>query len=396
MPQPEVIVVNVTSAPGKLGGAVLAAQWHSQYMASKISLELWRMWDKDETIYLDNLTIRNFLSRIKFGSIGKSLPMLAQKVLLESEISNALMSKPPKIVHIQNPAPGFEFEKIARLCKKAGTKVVVSTHGFQEIFDPQYGYDKFYHKIGWNETLVKPLQKAFANVDAFLLGFPEQKELLISKGVPIEKLHLVPNGIDPYYIQPPTQQEISETVQKFSLDLDLPILLFMGNHTLNKGIDTLMKVAANLTTPVTVVVGGKLLKDEPQKWLSAYPSAPNIKVVFTDYLSVAEQRVLYHISRIFLFPSVSETLPLAILEAMGAGLPVVAYNVGGISYELAENAGIVVPLKNFSAFFDAVQYLLNDSIACQEISCNAKLRQKEIFSWDILADKTVEIYRQLI
>jgi alpha-maltose-1-phosphate synthase len=396
MSQPEVIVVNVTSAPGVLGGAVLAAQWHSQYMAAKIPLELWRMWDKDETVSIDRLTVRNFTCQPSFGKLGNYLPKLAQKVLLASDIPKALAANPPKIVHIQNPAPGLEFEKIARQCQQLGTKVVASTHGFQEMFDPQYGYDKFYHKYGWNELLVKPLQRAFAHVDAFLLGYPQQKELLLSKGVSEDKLHLVPNGIDPFYAQPPTEAEKLQTIEKFGLNSDIPILLFMGNHTLNKGIGTLMKVAANLSSPATIVVGGKLLKDEPEKWLTEFDFPPYVKVVFTDFLSVSEQRSLYHISRLFLFPSISETLPLAILEAMGAGLPVIACDVGGISYQLADNAGVVVPLNNFAAFLQAVQTLLDDRSACDRISERSKARQQTIFDWEKLADKTIEIYEQLV
>jgi alpha-maltose-1-phosphate synthase len=106
--------------------------------------------------------------------------------------------------------------------------------------------------------------------------------------------------------------------------------------------------------------------------------------------------VLYHISKLFLFPSISETLPLSILEAMGAGLPVIAYDIGGVSYQLADNSGVVLPLHDFSAFFNAVEKLLNDQTAHQKISENSKIRQQEIFSWDKLADKTIEVYRQLM
>jgi alpha-maltose-1-phosphate synthase len=397
MSQPKVIVAAINSAPGvAVGGAALAAQWHSRYMASKIPLELWRMWDKDETINVDNLTIRNFASKPKFGLVGQYLPKLAKKVFLESDIPKVLRASPPKIVHIQNPGPALEFERIARICREVGTKVVVSTHGFQEVFDPQYGFDKFYHKFGWNEWIIKPIERSFADIDAFLLGYPKQKELLLSKGVPEDKMHLVPNGIDPFYIQPPTEIEKLQTIQKFSLDPDIPIFLFMGNHTLNKGIDTLMRVANNLSSPATIVIGGKLLANEPQKWLSGINLPPYVKVIFTDLLSVVEQRVLYHISTLFLFPSISETLPLSILEAMGAGLPVIAYDVGGISYQLENNAGLSLPLRDFSSFLNAVETLSNDRDACDKMSYHSKIRQQEIFDWNALADKTIEVYNHLI
>jgi glycosyltransferase involved in cell wall biosynthesis len=395
-PKPEVIVVNLTSAPGALGGAGLAAQWHSWFMAKQIPLSLWRMWDKNETKVMDQLTIRNFAARPKFGALGHYLPNLAKKTLLESDIANALSENNPKIVHLQNPSPAIEFEKIAKRCRHTGSKLVVSTHGFQEIFDPHYGFDKWHQKIGWNLLLRKPLHRSFKHVDAFLIGFPQQREFLAKLGVPDHKMHLVPNGIDPFFDQKPTAEERRHVKDKFGLTEDTPVLLFMGNHTMNKGLGTLIKLAATLTTPATVVVGGKLLKDEPEKWLQDVILPPHVRVVFTDFLSVAEQRALYHVSNVFAFPSISETLPLVVLEAMAAGLPTVAFDTGGISYQLADGAGFAVPLNDFNAFKIAVEKLLAKPKLHAQISAASKARQAELFSWQALADKTIAVYRQLL
>lgn len=392
----EIVVVNLTSAPSVVGGAVLAAQWHSWYMAAKMPLTLWRMWDKDECVVLDHLKIRNFASRIKFGTLGSLLPGLAKKVLLESDIVLALRKNPPKIVHLQNPSPALEFEKIARQSSRLGTKVVVSTHGFQEIFDPHYGYDKLYHRIGWNLLLRNPLHRSFKNVDAFLVGFPQQRQFLAGLGVPERKMHLVPNGIDPFFNETATPKECAEVRKKFELQADCPMLLFMGNHTLNKGLGTLIKLATDLTVPATVVIGGKLLKGEPDKWLSGIVLPPHVRVVFTDFLSVAEQRALYHVASVFAFPSISETLPLVILEAMAAGLPVVAFDTGGISYQLEDGAGFAVPLGDFEAFKAAAHRLLADPPLRARMSAAAQKRQQEFFAWDALADKTIAVYQRLL
>jgi alpha-maltose-1-phosphate synthase len=365
----------------------LAALWHSKFLAPKISVELWRMWSSDGFSMDAELGIRDFSCHPKFGWIGKFLPRLARKVYLESAIATALLDDPPKIVHLQNPSPAVEFGKIARLCQKNGIKVVASTHGFQEMFDPQYGW-----KIG----LSGPLHRAFKNVDAFLLGFPEQKSLLASKGVPEEKLFLVPNGIEPFYTEPPSDSEVSDLLRKLHLDRHSPLLLFMGNHTVNKGIGTLMRLAECLSTPATIVVGGKLLEGEPQKWLGSISCAPGVKIVFTDFLSKAEQRVLYHESTLFVFPSISETLPLAVLEAMGAGLPVVAFDTGGVSFELANHSGVVVPIDDFDGFLAGIEKLLADPDARELCSRNSIQRQREFFSWDELASKTMDVYRQLV
>jgi alpha-maltose-1-phosphate synthase len=394
--QPDIVVVNVTSAPGALGGAVLAAQWHSWYMARKRSISLWRMWDRTENTLLDELPIRNFASRPRFGWFGRMLPVMLQKVLLKSDIVVELKRSPPKLVHLQNPAPSLEFAKIAAVCKKQGVKVVASTHGFQECFDPHYGFDKLHQRIGWNLLITRPLRRAFRDVDAFLLGFPEQGAFLTGMGVPASKLFLVQNGIDPYFDAPATEAECDEVRRKFCLDEDTPILLFMGNHTLNKGLGTLMQLAASLEVPATVIVGGQLRDGEPEKWLDDLIVPHHVRVVFTDFLSVAEQRAFYHISRIFVFPSISETLPLVVLEAMAAGLPTVAFATGGIGHQLAEGAGFALSLHDHTAFKAAVLSLLTDDTLHASMSKASRERQRELFAWDALADKTIAVYDQLL
>jgi alpha-maltose-1-phosphate synthase len=394
--RPDVVVVNLTSSPGVLGGATLAAQWHSWHVAAKMPVALWRMWDKDETFIMDYLPVRNFTSRVKFGAAGSLMPSLAKKVMLESDIAAALRESPPKIVHLQNPSPALEFEKIAAQCQRLGTKVVVSTHGFQEIFDPHYGFDKIHQRIGWDLLLRKPLHRAFKNVDAFLIGFPRQQEFLASLGVPEHKTHLVPNGVDPIFATAATAQECAEVRQKFSLQAQTPVLLFMGNHTHNKGLGTLIKLASELQVAATIVVGGKLLPGEPGKWLDAVTLPQGVRVVFTDFLSVNEQRALYHIAHVFVFPSISETLPLVVLEAMAAGLPTVAFDTGGIAFELAEGAGIAVPLRDYQAFKAAVDQLLTGADLHKRTSAAAQLRQRESFSWGPLADKTIAVYHQVL
>ena len=392
----DIVVVNVTSAPGVLGGAVLAAQWHSWYMAKLRPVSLWRMWDRTENVQLDALPIRNFLSWPFFGALGRLMPMMLQKVLLTSDIVKELKANPPAIMHIQNPGPSVEFERVVAQCKRQGTKVVASTHGFQECFDPHYGFDRLHERIGWDLLIKRPLRRAFKNVDAFLLGFPDQRELLSSLGVPDSKMFLVPNGIDPFFDQPASDAECDAVRQKFDLMGTDPILLFMGNHTVNKGLGTLMKVAETLEVPATVVVGGGLREGEPGKWLDNINLPPHVRVIFTDFLSIEDQRALYKLSHVFVFPSISETLPLVVLEAMAAGLPTVAFNAGGIGYELDEGAGLVAPLHDFETFRNSVHALLTDPDLHSRTAKASRQRQKQVFSWDLLAEKTIAVYDRLL
>lgn len=120
------------------------------------------------------------------------------------------------------------------------------------------------------------------------------------------------------------------------------------------------------------------------------------KLIVTDYLSHAEQRVLYNASTILVFPSMADTLPLTIPEAMACGLPVVAYDTGGISFQLEGDCGIVVPQGDEEALLDATRRLLQSPQLRKQIAQNAKARQRKIFTWESAARETVAIYDRLL
>jgi glycosyltransferase involved in cell wall biosynthesis len=387
------IVVNLSTSGSRLGGAAIAAEWLSRCMAPHFPVELWRMWDSDQTLTLDHLPIRQYTSRTRYGT---ALPKQAKFAFLDSEIPDRLQAEPPALVHLQNPLPALAFERIARQSARAGIKVVTSTHGFYEVFNPNYGLGRL-REFVWQYLITKPLVKALPYLDAVLLSYPAEAELLQRYGVAPEKMHLVPNGVNPFFLEPATIAERNQVLEQFSIDPSQPLLLFIGSHTGNKGLDTVVKIASQLSSPASVVIGGKLLDpEEPMRWKQQFPPAKQVNLIFTDYLSLTQQRALYQLSTLLLFPSLADTLPLTILEAMASQLAVIAYDVGGITYQLADNAGRVIPAGDFDGFLATVEQLLGDDELRQAIALNGLNRQRQIFSWEIAAQKTIAVYEHLL
>jgi alpha-maltose-1-phosphate synthase len=396
MDNPIVININLSTSGSRLGGAAIAAEFHSRQMATSFPVELWRMWDCDEEIYLDNLKIINFTSRTKFDFLNISLPGKLKSFFLDSDILERAIIAAPKIIHLHNPLPSLAFERIAALASQSGIKIVTSTHGFYEVMNPNYAL-KGYEKWLWKNGITKPIINSLKYMSAIFSGYPDEKGMLINLGVPEDKIHLAPNGVNPFFLTLPTPTELDAVVDKFNLCLDRPILLFIGNHTANKGLGTIMKVASQLSSPCTVLIGGKLLTpDEPQQWRSRFPPNELVNIVFTDYLTTIEQRALYRLSDLLLFPSLADTLPLTIVEAMATELVVIAYDVGGISYQLQDGCGILVTSGDFTGFLNAVEQLISDPNMRSQIAKKAKIRQEEIFSWDKTSELTIDIYKQEI
>jgi L-malate glycosyltransferase len=92
----------------------------------------------------------------------------------------------------------------------------------------------------------------------------------------------------------------------------------------------------------------------------------------------------------------SESLSNVILEAMAAGLPVVAFSVGGNSELLSDQRGALIPAGNETAFADAVQNLLADAVLRQRLGSNAQEFAQENFSLDRVRQRYVELYVTLL
>jgi alpha-maltose-1-phosphate synthase len=390
------ININLSTSGSRLGGAALAAEFHSVYMADIFPVELWRMWDKDETLHLRNLKITNFSSRSKLDVIDKFLPRKVRSFLLDCDMRDKLNQERPSIVHLHNPLPSLAFAGITNWAFKSGIKTVASTHGFYEVMHPNFGFSRL-ESFLWKQGVSKPVFNAIKSLDAICSLYPDEKNMLIDLGIPAEKIFLTPNGVNPFFLTDPSPSELDTIINKFNLVLDNPMMLFIGNHTGNKGLDTVMKVASQISFPATVVVGGRLsCPDEPERWKQRFPPSSGVRVVFTDYLTTSEQRSLYHLAQVLLYPSTADTLPLTIIEAMACNLPVIAYDVGGISYQLKDGCGVVVEAGNFDLFLSRLERIIADSELRNKISKKAKDRQKEVFAWEKAAAVTVDLYKSLI
>lgn len=92
----------------------------------------------------------------------------------------------------------------------------------------------------------------------------------------------------------------------------------------------------------------------------------------------------------------SESLSNVILEAMAAGLPVVAYRVGGNSELLNEQRGALIPAGDETSFADALQKLLADSLLRDRLGRNALQFAQKNFSLERVRERYAELYATLI
>jgi glycosyltransferase involved in cell wall biosynthesis len=98
-------------------------------------------------------------------------------------------------------------------------------------------------------------------------------------------------------------------------------------------------------------------------------------------------------SDVFVLSSRSEGFPVSILEAMAAGLPVVASDVGGVSEAVVDDeTGLLVPPGDAAALAAALERLARDPDLAARLGDAGFRRLRERFSWDAILKRWEQVY----
>ncbi len=173
------------------------------------------------------------------------------------------------------------------------------------------------------------------------------------------------------------------------------ILLYVGRVVKEKNLDFLFDVFAQVRnkvedTALLFVGGGPELEPLKEK-AKKMPVSWNI--CFTGYRSRTELAYFYHLSKVFVFPSLTETQGLVTIEAMLSGLPVVAIGeMGTLDVMQGDNGGFMVK-NDVTEFSSRVIELLTDSDLYNKKSFEAMEWGKQ-WSMNTLTPKLVELYQK--
>ena len=108
-----------------------------------------------------------------------------------------------------------------------------------------------------------------------------------------------------------------------------------------------------------------------------------------------ELEELFSYAALFVQPSESEGMSIALLEAMAHGLPTIASDIR-INRETISSAGILFQNKNVSDLREKMAFLLNAPEESASLGARAKKRVADEYSWDAIAEKTLRLYESVV
>lgn len=219
---------------------------------------------------------------------------------------------------------------------------------------------------------------------------------LTSIGMPRERITFIPNGVDTARFAPLTGTHKASAKGALGLP-GAPLAAFAGRFTPVKNLPVLIDAWALVTARHADATLLLLGDGEERGALETLITERGIatRVAFTGALT--DVRPHLRCADVFVLPSKSEAMPVALLEAMSCGLACVASAVGGILDIVAhEHNGLLVPPGDTAALAEALARLLHEPDLRARLGGQARLDIEQRYSLDAVAQRFIGLYRDMV
>ncbi|HSH54506.1 MAG TPA: glycosyltransferase [Methylotenera sp.] len=314
---------------------------------------------------------------MKYGEAMKLLPELEKEKY--------------DIIHVHTPFVAHYLG--LKLARKLNIPCIETYHTFFE--------DYLHHYLPWvpkfmARGMARMISKQQCNaVDAIVAPSQPMLDVLRDYGVKVSA-EVIPTGLQVSSFKVADGKAFRE---KYGIDLDRPMLLYVGRVAFEKNIDFLLGMAAVLSAErpdiLLVVTGEGPAEASLHKLAKTLNIEKNIK--FIGYLDRnTELNACYQAADVFVFASKSETQGLVLLEAMAQGTPVVAIAELGTASILVEGKGALISGENTLEFAEKVHELLIYPEQRFELGIKAKTYVLDKWTAQLQAERMVKFYAQLV
>jgi glycosyltransferase involved in cell wall biosynthesis len=227
------------------------------------------------------------------------------------------------------------------------------------------------------------------NIRAFIVISAEIERELDEIGIPLNQRYRIPNGVDTGLYRP------ADSLVTARAKLGLaggPVAIFAGRLDREKRLDLLVAawpaIRSHYPAATLVLVGdgteAENLRRNAPEGVHFIGRVDNT----APYLQAAD---------VFVLPSETEGLSNALLEAMAAGLAVIATDVGGVRDVVTDrSSGRIIPPMDAAALELALLELFADAETCQRYGSSARARILQDYALPATADKLRVLYDKLL
>lgn len=395
LPGPRVLAAVVVPPHLSVSGGARAAEQLSAALMPHCDITVASMMNgAGSAAAVHRLPVRSWLPPLLPWS---RLPSRYSTLFYRSDIPRVVAQGQFDLVHLHNPMPALELERIADACRAQGLPYVISTHGFNEVANggKVYGFSRA-KRLLWQQLVVAPVARVVRQAAGVFALSPADSEIVGRMGFS-GPVTLVTNGVA--LPEAGVAGADGQALARLGIPAEATpgtlTCMFLANHTPNKGLPQLLEAFGRIEQPFLLIIGGER-RDGIDYDGAIAACRPGQRIIVTGRLSDAEVDAAFRRSDLFVFPTLADTLPLVVLEAMAHGLPVVASRVGGIPYQISSDCGVLVPPGDAGALAAAVSSLAADPDRLRLAGAAARRRVADRFTWDRAAEQALQGYARAL
>lgn len=279
-------------------------------------------------------------------------------------------------------------------------KHMANRHNLPLVFTYHTLYDQYAHYVPIAPEIAKEMALKFSNnfcnkCDHVVVPSNKIKNLLYSYGI-VSPLTVIPTGVPLHKF---TGQRGNWLREKYGIPENRKVLLFAGRLTKEKNLEFLVEAFSSLRKKMPdialVLTAQGPLEGELKSLAINLGMELNRDIIFTGAQPFDTLVQIYYSSDLFVFSSMTETQGLVLIEAMAAGLPVVAVRAFGVEDMVDSGIDGILTECNTYEFTNAIKTILNDEKIYRQYSANA-LKKAESLSSRNMAIRLEKIYRNVL
>jgi glycosyltransferase involved in cell wall biosynthesis len=311
----------------------------------------------------------HWLVPFRYGAGGR----IASSLRMANQAIRQIWMWRPEVVHLHSTFAGLVMRPLLALMP-GSPRVVYCAHGW--AFNREGSHLRV-RAMAWVECMLARYCDAIVCVSRY------EADQARSAGISASLLAVVPNGVSDIITE-----ECSVTAATREWPDGCLRVLFVGRLDRQKGVDVFYQALRELGDSVFgVVVGSAVVGDEA-------PAQPPPNARALGWRTRAETASLYAAADVLVVPSRWEAFGLVAIEAMRAGLPVIATRVGGIPETVEDGVtGTLIDADSPSQLAAALGGL--DPATLRLMGANARRRFLAFFRVDRVVQELDELYREL-
>lgn len=293
----------------------------------------------------------------------------------------------PDIIHAQNVSEYATWIP-------SGIPMVLTIHGV-ELFEPEMlntrhfqGFVGMYRKWIGRQIFKRSTKNANGVISIAGEYIPKVMGGMLDK----KPIYMIPNPIREFWFDLPQETNVDPG----------PFVLYVGNIIEGKNALGLVQAFSKVKSkfPRAILGFAGAIRDQIY-YKKVLDTIRNLNlqenVQFLGHLTDEKLKQRYAQASIVVLPSIQETAPMALMQAMAIGKPVVATQVGGVSSMIEHGVtGFLVPSHDMDAFSSYIIQLLANQELRRWIGKRAHQFARQNFSADKVAEKTVKVYQEIL